>query len=143
MGTHLVVRTAPAASLRHTPHAGPTAHHGPSETRFADLLGARPPSPPAGAPRGAPVPNGPPPIAAPPPPDPLLETGHRWLSRVARGERELERMVRDASSQTAVSPADLLLIQAQVYRHTQQVELFSKLVDRASSGVRTVLQQGG
>jgi hypothetical protein len=150
MGTHLVPRTTPATSIHGpTPHAHRSAP-GPTSARFADLLGARDPlgSPPAetrptaptrlAAARAAPSPE-----PAQSGPDPLLETGRRWLSRVARGERELDRTVREAAAGGPVAPADLLAIQAQVYRHTQQVELFSKLVDRASSGVKTVLQQGG
>ncbi|MDP3278166.1 MAG: hypothetical protein Q8Q09_23470 [Deltaproteobacteria bacterium] len=64
------------------------------------------------------------------------------VNRVARGERFVERVVRGAASGAAYSPQDLLVIQSQVYRHTQEVELLSKFVDRATNTVKTILQQG-
>jgi hypothetical protein len=36
--------------------------------------------------------------------------------------------------------AELLALQAGVYRYSEAVDLAAKLVDRASSGVKTVLQ---
>lgn len=39
-----------------------------------------------------------------------------------------------------LSPEQLLAIQAGVYRYTQEVELASKVVDRVTNGVKTVLQ---
>jgi hypothetical protein len=81
--------------------------------------------------------------AADPSANALTDAGRRILARVARGERYIEQVVRGAAGGTAYTPADLLAIQAQVYRHTQEVELVSKFVDRATSTVKTVLQQGG
>ncbi len=72
----------------------------------------------------------------------LTEAGRRLLSRISRGERFVEQVVHGASSGAAYTPADLLAIQAQVYRYTQEVELLSKFVDRATNTVKTVLQQG-
>jgi hypothetical protein len=74
--------------------------------------------------------------------EPLTEAGRRLLSRISRGERFVEQVVRGAASGAAYTPADLLAIQAQVYRYTQEVELVSKFVDRATNAVKTVLQQG-
>ncbi|MFO0557481.1 MAG: hypothetical protein U0269_05630 [Polyangiales bacterium] len=74
--------------------------------------------------------------------EPLTDAGRRLLSRISRGERFVEQVVHGASSGAAYTPADLLAIQAQVYRYTQEVELLSKFVDRATNTVKTVLQQG-
>jgi hypothetical protein len=38
---------------------------------------------------------------------------------------------------------ELLVLQAKVYRHVHDVELASKLVDKAGSAVRTTLQSQG
>lgn len=39
-----------------------------------------------------------------------------------------------------LGPAELLALQAGVYRYSEAVDLSAKLVDRATSGVKTVLQ---
>lgn len=85
---------------------------------------------------------GPPRVGAAQGAEPLTDAGRRLLSRISRGERFVEQVVHGASSGAAYTPADLLAIQAQVYRYTQEVELLSKFVDRATNTVKTVLQQG-
>lgn len=63
----------------------------------------------------------------------------RGLGReVDRGEH-LVRKVTGAGGQD-LGPAELLALQAGVYRYSEAVDLSAKLVDRASSGVKTVLQ---
>ncbi|AKV00841.1 hypothetical protein AKJ09_07504 [Labilithrix luteola] len=53
-----------------------------------------------------------------------------------------ERMVRKAvgSGGQDLGPAELIALQAGVYRYSEAVDLAAKLVDRASSGVKTVIQ---
>jgi hypothetical protein len=52
-----------------------------------------------------------------------------------------EAITRAALSAPAdLGPAGLLALQAGVYRYSEAVDLASKLVDRATSGVKTVLQ---
>jgi hypothetical protein len=41
------------------------------------------------------------------------------------------------------SPQELIAIQAGVYRHAQQMETFSKLVDSVTGSVRRTLEAGG
>jgi hypothetical protein len=151
MGTNVTaIRATGAAPLRRhdtAPIATPRAPHEPS--RFSELL-ARPnnTASPTGAPPAARVESTPGVRGASPETTPnsstdaLTDAGRRLLARVARGERYVEQVVRGASAGAAYTPADLLAIQAQVYRYTQEVELVSKFVDRATSGVKTVLQQG-
>ncbi len=55
-------------------------------------------------------------------------------------EQRTRRHIRRAGRRAETSPQELLVLQAEVYRYSQEVELASKLVDKASSGVRTVLQ---
>jgi hypothetical protein len=46
----------------------------------------------------------------------------------------------DGRKGAALGPLELLSLQAGVYRYSEAVDLSAKLVDRASSGVKTVLQ---
>jgi hypothetical protein len=76
-------------------------------------------------------------------PGTLGALGGQLLARVARGEHYVESLVRQSLSGRAFSNAELLAMQAQVYRCTQELDLVSRLVDRGTSTVRTVLTQNG
>jgi hypothetical protein len=60
---------------------------------------------------------------------------------INRGERTVRGALAAGGSELA--PTDLLALQAGVYRYSEAVDLASKLVDRASSGVKTVVNGGG
>lgn len=55
------------------------------------------------------------------------------------GRREVDAVIASAR-RGDLPPEQLLAIQAGVYRYTQEVELASKVVDRVTNGVKTVLQ---
>lgn len=57
---------------------------------------------------------------------------------VDHGEKIVRRAV--AGGGQELGPNDLLALQAGVYRYSEAVDLSAKLVDRATSGVKTVLQ---
>jgi hypothetical protein len=57
---------------------------------------------------------------------------------VDRGETVMRRAV--SGAQGELGNGDLLALQAGVYRYSEAVDLSAKLVDRATSGVKTVLQ---
>lgn len=59
-------------------------------------------------------------------------------NEVDRGER-LVRRATGAGGQD-LGPAELLALQAGVYRYSEAVDLSAKLIDRATNGVKTVLQ---
>ncbi len=119
----------------------PPATQGSGSTRFGDLVAtARAVAP---APRPAPPQIGTSTSGAPPRPFALGDIGRQLLARVGRGERAVESMVRQGLSGRAFTPADLLAMQAQVYRYGQEIELVSKLVERGTSTVKTLLQQNG
>lgn len=67
----------------------------------------------------------------------LLEVG----AQIDRGERLIRGVVSGRGGPT--SAADLIALQAGIYRYTELVELTSKFVDRAANAVRTTLQSGG
>lgn len=150
MGTNITggVTATGAAPLARPSQSG--ASQGSSNgARFSERLGAREQSATQAQPHTPSTPSnaamhayGPPRPANAQGPEALTEAGRRLLSRISRGERFVEQVVHGASSGAAYTPADLLAIQAQVYRYTQEVELLSKFVDRATNTVKTVLQQG-
>lgn len=65
------------------------------------------------------------------------------LRRVAEGiasdERAMDRALR-SGSQGQLAPEALIALQARVYRHTQELELGSKVVDKAAGAVKQTLQ---
>jgi hypothetical protein len=54
-----------------------------------------------------------------------------------------EAQVKAASTLHNYDTGTLIALQAGIYRYTEAVDLASKIVDRASNAVRTVLQGGG
>lgn len=61
-----------------------------------------------------------------------------------RGETLMRSAMRSAVGVAAggrdIGPAELIALQAGVYRYGEVVDLASRLIDRATSGVKTVLQ---
>jgi len=67
----------------------------------------------------------------------------RLLRGLGRQIEQGERAVRTAQSAYAnLDAAELIALQAGIYRYGEAVDLAAKLVDRATSAVRTVLQAG-
>jgi hypothetical protein len=66
----------------------------------------------------------------------------RLGNEVDRGEKLVHRAVSGARA-GRVDAAELIALQAGIYRYTEVVDLTAKLVDRAGSAVRTTLQSGG
>lgn len=79
---------------------------------------------------------------SPRPPDEPPSTFARIVHGLGREIDRGEAMVRTAIGSGAkdMGPAELLALQAGVYRYSEAVDLSAKLVDRASSGVKTVIQ---
>jgi len=87
--------------------------------------------------RVEPKPPTPAPAAYRPEPETPFATLLRGLGReMDRGEA----IVRRATPRTDMGNAELLALQAGVYRYSEAVDLSAKLVDRATNGVKTVLQ---
>lgn len=62
------------------------------------------------------------------------------LVRLSEGERAMESMVRGSVAGRTLGTAELLAMQAGIYRYGQEIELLSRLVDRASGAVKQTLQ---
>jgi hypothetical protein len=99
-------------------------------------------TPPAAAPAGAPVPAGPLSARVPAPgaANDLEATAKKTLARLFEHEREVDRGLRAALSGKSMDAQELLALQAQVIRYSQEVEVASRLVDKLSSGVKQIMQ---
>jgi hypothetical protein len=65
----------------------------------------------------------------------------RGLARESdRGEATIRGVLDPGRAAVAHDPASLLALQAGIYRYGETVDLAAKLVDKASSSVKTVLQ---
>jgi hypothetical protein len=58
----------------------------------------------------------------------------------SRGEALMRSALGAARAAQPVGPAELIALQAGVYRYGETVDLASRLIDRATSAVKTVLQ---
>ena len=63
---------------------------------------------------------------------------HGLGREVDRGEKVVRKAIEGGGRD--LGPGELLALQAGVYRYSEAVDLSAKLVDRATSGVKTVLQ---
>lgn len=59
---------------------------------------------------------------------------------VEAGERATGQAIASARMGKDLSGAELLILQSRIYRYSEAVDLATKLVDRATNGVRTVVQ---
>ncbi|MCP3103308.1 ATP-dependent helicase HrpB [Myxococcus sp. K15C18031901] len=64
----------------------------------------------------------------------------RMLDRVGQAQKRLDGILELAESGRSFSPAELLAFQAQVYRASQELDLAGKVVEKATGGVKQVLQ---
>jgi hypothetical protein len=62
------------------------------------------------------------------------------LDRVAQAQRRLDHILELAESGRNFTPAELLALQAHVYRSSQELDLAGKVVEKATGGVKQVLQ---
>jgi hypothetical protein len=68
----------------------------------------------------------------------------RALGRqIEHGEKTVRSAMGSLEHGADLGPAELIALQAGVYRYAEAVDLASRLIDRATSGVKTVLQGGG
>ncbi len=70
-------------------------------------------------------------------PSPFARILHGLGKEADRGEALVQGALRGGGS---MESGDLLRLQAGVYRYTESIDLATKLVDRATSGVKTVVQ---
>jgi hypothetical protein len=68
----------------------------------------------------------------------------RGLGReINGGETTMRTAIHSMSAGADLGPARLIALQVGVYRYSEAIELTSRLVDRATGGVKTIVQGGG
>ena len=83
-------------------------------------------------------------MAAPVIEDPTLspraQQAVQMLERVSQAQKRLDHILALAESGRTFTPAELLAFQAHVYRASQELDLAGKVVEKATGGVKQVLQ---
>ncbi|HEY2730399.1 MAG TPA: hypothetical protein VGK52_10685 [Polyangia bacterium] len=138
------MKIGPSAPARPAPAPAPRqARHAPGRS-FLEVLGEGTPrrgSPagPPGSSEGAPVAR----AATPPPaswaPSPLARGLARALDGAAAGEARLDAILDAAARGKSFTPAELLAVQATVFRYSQTVEVLSRATDRLVGAVKQTL----
>lgn len=64
----------------------------------------------------------------------------RMLDRVGEAQKRLDNILALAESGRSFSPNELLALQAHVYRASQELDLAGKVVEKATGGIKQVLQ---
>jgi hypothetical protein len=62
------------------------------------------------------------------------------LNQVVDGQNKLDQIIKMATSGKVYGNQELLAIQASVYKFSQELELTSKVVEKATSGVKQTMQ---
>jgi hypothetical protein len=73
-------------------------------------------------------------------PSPFARLLHGVGREVNQGEHTVQQALEASRAGRDMSGSELLALQSGVYRYSEAVDLAAKLVDRAASGVKTVLQ---
>ena len=68
---------------------------------------------------------------------PFARMLHGLGREMTRGEATMRNALRAGGN---MGPSELLALQANIYRYSEAVDLAAKLVDRASTGIKTVIQ---
>jgi hypothetical protein len=85
------------------------------------------------------------PVASPEgnPGSPFTEVLRRLGHELDRDEVGMQAAVGSMIGRSDLAPAQLIALQVGVYRYGDAIDLASRLVDRATSAVKTVLQASG
>ena len=62
------------------------------------------------------------------------------INEVSQAQAKLDQILKMAESGRTFTPAELLAFQAHAYRASQELDLASRVVDKATSGVKQTLQ---
>ncbi len=65
---------------------------------------------------------------------------HGLGNEMQQGEALMRSAMSASHGSRELAPTELLALQAGVYRYSEAVDLTAKLIDRASTGMKTVLQ---
>ncbi|NMO23043.1 ATP-dependent helicase HrpB [Pyxidicoccus fallax] len=76
----------------------------------------------------------------PPTERPALHAVSHVVRALEQGQRDLDRIIQEASSGKQFSNAELLSLQASMYRYTQELDLVSRVVEKATTGLKDVVK---
>jgi hypothetical protein len=71
---------------------------------------------------------------------PKTATPTKLIDDVSRAQSRMDQVLKLAESGRSFSPAELLSLQAQTYRASQEIDLAGKVVEKATGGLKQVLQ---
>lgn len=71
---------------------------------------------------------------------PVLSAVSLVVRELEQGQRDLDRIIKAAASGKHFSNAELLSLQASMYRYTQELDLVGKVVEKGTSGLKDVLK---
>jgi len=69
-----------------------------------------------------------------------METVQNILRSVENGQMQVDKIMDMAMSGREFNPQELFAIQAGVFRFTQELELTGKVIEQATSGIKTTMQ---
>jgi len=121
------MRVGPSSAATAPPAAGPADRFEGKARTFKTVLAGR-----SAAGHGAPPPQ-------PPPPIPASTAVRGVLERAVAAERNLDTLLASAARGKTFSPAELLALQATVFRYSQTVEIVSRVADRLVGAVKQVM----
>ncbi|MBJ6761847.1 ATP-dependent helicase HrpB [Myxococcaceae bacterium JPH2] len=64
----------------------------------------------------------------------------RFVQELEQGQRVMDQLIRSASSGSSYSNAELLSLQASMYRYAQGLDLVSRIVEKGTNGLKDVLK---
>jgi len=64
----------------------------------------------------------------------------RVLGSLEQGQREVDKLIEAGLSGKEFTNSELLLLQARMYRFTQEVELTSKVVEKGAGGIKETVR---
>ncbi len=118
----------PAKASQVAPAAKPQSAHA---AMAAKIQGAQPQAKPVNG-------TAPGKVAAPQAVD--AKAAAQVLDRISAAQKQMDQVLKLAQSGKSFTPAELLALQAQVYGASQQLDLAGKVVEKATGGVKQVLQ---
>ncbi len=69
-----------------------------------------------------------------------LDAVQKFLGEVERGQTSMDKIIQSSLSNKKMTQQELLGMQAMVYRYSQELELTSKVVEKATGGLKDTLK---